>query len=306
MREAVRLAEKTQKAAFSNWFNKPDFDTSAGVLRRRNKNMTIKNFNKAKQLEILSKDNPKIKFLKQLSQRKYRDEFGKFLVENTTIICDALNAGVFFEALFVTKDFIAKNKDKFEIIESRGNINEYYLIDEKINKSFSSLDTAPGIAAVYSKKEKKIDFSRPVIYLNGINDPGNLGTILRSALAFDLKNIVVDEKCADVYNPKTIQAAKDAIFKLNIEVDKNLNMLEEIKKKMPVFSTRLEKSGTPDILDKEKIFCLVLGSESHGVDENIQKISNGFIRLAMGEEIESLNVASAAAIIFYEIYKNKK
>lgn len=260
----------------------------------------------AKILEIASKDNAKIKFLKQLGQKKYRDESGKFLAENAVIIGDALKAGIVFDAIFATKDFIEKNKEKFDLIIANSDTSEYYLIDEKINKSFSAMDTAPGIAAVYSKPEKKIDYAKPIIYLNAINDPGNLGTILRSALAFDLKNIVIDERSADVYNPKTINAAKDAIFKLNIAFDKDLKILKEIKEKMPVFATRLEKSEGLEILKKEKLFCVILGSESHGVDKAIQEMSDNFIRIPISNEIESLNVAASAAIIFYEIYKNNK
>ncbi|MDP3057203.1 MAG: RNA methyltransferase [bacterium] len=259
----------------------------------------------AKILKITSKDNAKIKILKQLGQKKYRDESGKFLVENAVIIHDAAKVGIVFDEIFVIKDFIEKNKEKFDFIIEKNGSGEYYLIDEKINKSFSSMDTAPGIAAVYSKPARKLDLAQPIIYLNAINDPGNLGTIFRSALAFGLKNIVVDERSADVYNPKTISAAKDAIFKLNIEFDKDLKILKEIKSKMPIFATRLEKSESLEILTKEKLFCVVLGSESHGVEKKIQEISDNFIRIPMSEEIESLNVAASAAIIFYEIYSEK-
>lgn len=259
---------------------------------------------KVKILEITSKDNAKIKILKQLGQKKYRDEAGKFLVENAVIIQDAIKAGIIFDAIFFTEDFIEKNREKFDFIVTESKTDEYYLIDEKINKSFSALDTAPGIAAVYSKPERKIDFAAPIVYLNAINDPGNLGTILRSALAFGLKNIVIDERSADVYNSKTINAAKDAIFKLNIAIDKDLKILEEIKNKMPIYATRLEKSEGLEVLKKQKLFCIVLGSESHGVDKAIQDISDNFIRIPMSGEIESLNVGASAAIVFWEIYKN--
>ena len=259
-----------------------------------------------KPIEIINRNNPKIKFLKQLQQKKYRDQFQKFFVENTVLICDALESEFFFESLFVTENFIKKNEKKFEFILDHTNAKEYYLISEKVNRSFSNLDTAPGICAIYHKKRKEIDFTAPLIYLNGINNPGNLGTILRSALAFDLENIIVDEKCADVYNPKTIGAAKDAIFKLNVVSDKNLKTFDQIKKEMKVFSTSLESSDTLDVLKNEKPFCLILGSESHGIDKELQEMSDGCIRIEMGKKIESLNVASASAIIFYEIYKMRK
>ena len=255
-------------------------------------------------IEITSKDNAKIKELKKLGQKKYRNENGKFLVENAVIIYDTIKAGISFESIFVTAEFIEKNKAKFEAIIKRNKISEFYLIDEKINKSFSSMDTAPGIMAVYSKPENEIEFANPIIYLNAISDPGNLGTILRSALAFDLKNIVIDEKCADVFNPKTISASKDAIFKLNIEFDQNLKILKEIKKKMPIISTRLEKSEGLEIFKKQKLFCIVFGSESHGVKEEVQELSDNFIKIPISSEIESLNVAVSAGIIFCEIYNN--
>jgi len=261
---------------------------------------------KLNSVEITSKDNAKIKMLRQLGQKKYRDEGGKFLVENAVIIRDAAKADVVFDSIFVTKAFIKKNKGIFDLIIEKTKINEYYIIDEKINKSFSSMDTAPGIAAVYSKPKNKIGLDRPVVYLNAINDPGNVGTILRSALAFNLKNIVIDEHSADVYNPKTINAAKDAIFKLNIEFDNNLAILKEIKSQMAIITTRLEKSGGLDILKDKKLFCVVLGSESHGVDKEIQNMSDDFIRIPMSDEIESLNVSASAAIIFYEIYRHTR
>lgn len=254
-------------------------------------------------LEITSKDNEKIKFLKKLKKSKYRDQFGKFFVESATIIADAAKAGFVFESLFATKNFIEKNRERFDFVLKSAGASEYYLIDEKVNKSFSDLETAPGIAAVYSKPERKIDFTTPIVYLNGIADPGNLGTILRSALAFNFKNIVVDEYSADVFNYKTIQAARDAIFKVNIEFDMELALLAKIKQVMKVFSTRLEKSEGIGILKGEKLFCLVLGSETRGVDKKILDMTDHFLRIETGGEIESLNVASAAAIIFYEVHR---
>lgn len=267
----------------------------------------------AKAIEIVSKDNAKIKTLRQLGQKKYRDESEQFLVENAVIIRDAANAGIAFESLFVTRTFLERNKEIFDVIVNETKITKYYLIDEIINKSFSSLDTPPGIAAVYSKPYNKIDYAKPIVYLNAINDPGNVGTILRSALAFDLKNIVIDEHSADVYNPKTVSAAKDAIFKLNIASDKDRNFLFDLKKMSAqggpasgwtIITTQLEESNGLDTLKKQKLFCVVLGSESHGVDEAIRKISDDFVRIPMSANIESLNVAASAAIIFHEIYNN--
>ena len=252
---------------------------------------------------ISSKDNSKIKNLKKLKQKKYRESMGKFFVENLVIISDALTAGFKFDYIFLTKDFILKNKEAVKKILDKCGDDQVFIITSEVNKSFSNLENPSGVCALYSKSDNgDIDINEPIVYLNSIGDPGNLGTILRSALAFGLKNIVLDETCADLYNHKTINAAKDSIFKLNILEDENLEILKNIKQEMPIISTQLEKSKDLNILDKLEKFCIVLGDESNGVDKKIQKLEDQFVKIKMSKDIESLNVASAAAIIFYKIY----
>jgi TrmH family RNA methyltransferase len=253
--------------------------------------------------KITSTDNDKIKFLKKLGDKKFRDASGQFLVENLIIISDAMQAGFKPSQLFIREDLLEKENEKLDLIIEK--FSDYFVINEKVNKYFSSLSTPSGIVAVFDKQEKEINLAETVIYLNAINDPGNLGTILRTAVAFGMKNIVVDEKCTDIYNAKTISSAKDAIFKLNIAKDDNLKILDDIKKAMPVFATSLEgEMMDKKIFQKEK-FCLILGNEANGVEESILKLADKKIKIPMSGEIESLNVAVSAGIIFREIYGMK-
>ncbi len=249
---------------------------------------------------ITSKSNEKINFLSRLSQKKYRDKFGKFLVENLVTIHDALAQGIKPETVYITKELLSKNNDK--VIAITKLLTNYFVIDEKINKAFSVLDTPSGICAVYKKVSSKIDMTSSVLYLNGVSDPGNLGTILRTAIAFGLRNVVVDSRCVDLYNPKTVNSSKDAIFKLNIEEDnKSLDLIKKIKEKMPTISTNVKQGENLKSMKQAKHFCLVLGSESHGVSAEIEKITDKFINIKMSSEMESLNVAVAAGIILYEL-----
>jgi RNA methyltransferase, TrmH family len=247
---------------------------------------------------ITSKDNDKIKSLRKLNNKKFRKLNDKFLIENLIIIEDAQKAGNDFEEIFVTHDFIKKSRDRFESIAKN---KDYFLIDHKINKSFSNLETPSGICAVYNKPQIRIDLKQTLVYLNKISDPGNLGTILRSALAFDFNNIIIDENCADLYNSKTISAARDAIFKLNIEFDENKELLKNIKNKMPIIVSSLQGDSDIDNLRKEKA-CFVFGNEVSGVDNEVLKLADKKVKIKMTDNIESLNVANAAAIIFYHIY----
>jgi RNA methyltransferase, TrmH family len=247
---------------------------------------------------ISSPENERIRLLEKLNSKKYRQKFKQFTVENLAIIMDALKDGYDFEALYVTEDFAEKHKDQLGMIRDKSKSQNFYLIDSRLNKRYSSLDTPSGITAIYAIEDKMPDKSS-VIYLNGISDPGNLGTIMRSALAFDFVNLVMDENTVDVFNSKVISAAKDAIFKLNITEDKTGEWLKN--NKLPVYATDSHSGSDLSGFKPAKTFCLVLGSESHGISPEILKLADKTIKIEMSSKIESLNVASAAAILLYEL-----
>src|SRR3989338_917619 len=254
-------------------------------------------------MKIASPDNSKIKNLKKLKQKKYRKNFGEFLVENLVIISDALKAGYKPMAIFATSNFSAKNRTELEKIIKQSDLNDYWEISDKINKSFSNLEIPSGLTAVYKlPAEKELLFDQSILYLNNISDPGNLGAIFRSAVAFNHSHIILDETCADAYNYKTINAAKDAIFKINIIYDDNLRLLKQLKCQLPIISTATVGAQGLDILKKTNKRCLVFGSESRGVAEKIRQLADSSVKIKMSREMESLNVASAAAIILHYIY----
>jgi len=257
--------------------------------------------------EITSKDNEKIKKLKKLSMKKYRQEFGEHMIENATILLDALRSGFKPTSLFVTQDFIDHDSGRWNEIEQGCGLDEYYLIDEKVNKAFSELDAPAGVAATFSQNLPLTpSFERRgerVIYLNAISDPGNLGTILRTALAFNINTVVVDSECVDIYNPKTVQAARGAIFNLDIiQDDSDRTILKQIKEQMPIISTALDGAPKLDQLAEKESFCIVFGNEAHGISEDVRALSDEFIRIKMSDKMESLNVAISAGIVLHNIH----
>lgn len=257
-------------------------------------------------IEIESKENKKIKELNKLKLKKYRQQRGEFIVENWKIILDASSARVYPKEIFVTKYFLDKNKKELEDVFA--NQENIFLVGENVFKKLSSLDSPQGIMAVYGKREMFLDFDKDIVYLNGINDPGNLGTILRSALAFGLKNVVLDEKCVDIYNSKNIQAAKDAIFKLNIAWDKEREIFKKIKKNnYSIYATNVEKGNNlRGIFEAPEKRCIILGSESQGADLELEKEADKLINIKTTSEIESLNVAISAGVIFYELFQGSE
>jgi len=255
--------------------------------------MTFENYQK-----ISSPQNAQMKLLEKLNLKKYRQELGQFMVENFTIIVDALESGRDFAALFITEEFAAKHQEKLLSLQKKSKSQNFYLIDQKLNKNYSSLDTPSGVTAVYNIKPEKMD-KTSVVYLNGVSDPGNLGSIMRSALAFGFNNIMLDENCVDIYNPKVISAAKDAIFKLNIAEDKTGAWLKKCS--LPIYATSSHLGEDLTLVKPAKNFCLILGSESHGVSREILTSAAKSIKIEISSQIESLNVATAAAILFYEL-----
>jgi RNA methyltransferase, TrmH family len=251
-------------------------------------------------LKITSAQNDKIKLLEKLGRKKYRQKLGMFAVENLAIIRDALKSGYDFDSLFITQEFADKNKEALDHLKNKSKSSYFYLIDQKINKKFSSLDTPSGIAAIYNIEDKKLN-EGSVVYLDGVSDPGNMGNIMRSALAFGYLNIVLNNNCVDAYNPKTVSAAKDSIFKLNIFEDKENDWL--IGNKLPLYAADSNSGINVRGFKPANDFCLALGSESHGVGLEILERAEKRLKIEISPNIESLNVASAAAIILYELKK---
>ncbi len=249
--------------------------------------------------EISSQKNTQIKLLRKLALKKYRRQRNQFTVENLAIIYDALKNGTHFTELFVTNNFINKHREKFEYLQNCSSKNACYLIDEDLNKSYSQLDTPSGITAIYTIKAKSLDKNKPVLYLNGIKDPGNIGTIMRTALAFDVTNIVLDSACVDIYNFKSINAAKEAIFKVNVIEDKEGSWLKEQKNLLPIYAANSHNGTNISDMKSEKKFCLVLGNEAHGVSGDIIALADQNIHVEISKHIESLNVSSAAAILLH-------
>lgn len=249
---------------------------------------------------ITSLQNNYIKLLKKLSIKKYRLENQKFTVENLKIIKDALKDGYDFQLLFVSASFINRNLDSFHFIQENSKA-QYCIIDEKLFSHFSQLDTPAGIIAIYNMPQAKKITKDSVIYLNNISDPGNMGTILRTALAFNFNNIVLDRNCVDIYNAKTIAAAKNSFFRLHILEDKEGDWIKE--NKLPIYTTSSYGETDLDSFQADDNFCLVLGNESHGVSQEIEALAQKKIKINISDNIESLNVSVASAILLYKLQK---
>lgn len=244
---------------------------------------------------MLSKN--KIKFVKSLQQKKFRNEHGMFIVEGRK------NLEALVQSDFEIVDFFLTQKvfDSSVLLRTPLSI----IVSEKDLGRLTALKSnSEGLAVVKQKANTKLDFSGWSIYLDGVTDPGNLGTILRTADWFGIKQVVCSPTTVDFYNPKVVQSTMGSFTKivpLYIDVK---DYIDQIPGNYPVFVTIVE-GGSPNQFQDVSKGLLVMGSESHGVSEawlagNYDTVT---INKNPASAAESLNVAIATSVLCYEISK---
>lgn len=239
---------------------------------------------------IASKSNDKIKKLVKLYDSKYRKETALFLVEGYHMLEMALKANA-VQSVFTTKEI--KDLDK--------NIDQYIVYDDvmaKISKNKSS----QGVIAVCKMKQNSGVYGDKVLYLDNVSDPGNVGTILRSALAFGYKDVLLSSGSCSIYNEKVLQSTQGAIFELNIV--EGVDDLKSLKNEgYRLIATALRNSiNLSEVPSIDKKFVLILGNEAHGVSDKILDLADIAVRIEINN-MESLNVGVAGGIAMYELNK---
>ena len=234
-------------------------------------------------LEILSKNNQKVKDACALKLKRVRQEKGLFLMEGIKNLDLALTHG-HVKTIFTSIGLPKIGKDI-----------ETYKVNDEVLRKLAVSENPEGVVFVCEMLKPKKDKSEyhKILYLDQINDPGNLGTILRTAVAFNYDAVVLSKGSVDLYNEKVIAASKGAIFL----VDAFVGDIEDYKDKQIIVSTLDENSIPLNECKKPNDFVLVLGNESHGVSEPIIKIANQLVKIEMNDVIDSLNVAIAGAIL---------
>ena len=189
---------------------------------------------------------------------------------------------------------------------SSGESSNFHTRHKEVMKELSDTDTPQGIAAVFRIPEEREITSEKILLLNGVSDPGNLGTILRTALAAGFLDIILDEQCADVYSPKVIRSAMSAVFSLNLVRKKSLeDCIETLKENGYCVCAAALTEHAVSIYETAfpKKSALLFGSEANGIAPQLLKSADVTYIIPMAKEIESLNVSVAAGISMYEVMR---
>ena len=242
-----------------------------------------------------------IKHLNKLKQKKFRKEEKEFVVEGIKGVMDALNSEM--EVILVIVDGKLRDEKEFEKIILKAenkNVQVAFCGRNDIDK-IKNTETFPGCLAVIDQLEILADQLEdgPIICLDAIKDPGNLGTIIRTADWFGFKNILLSEDTVDVYNPKTVRSTMGSIFHLKIAKTSNLlKTLEKLKKESEykIYSLDL-KGDSHKKMKPEAKAIYIFGSESQGIRPDLEKIVDKMYTISGSGNAESLNVAVSAAIV---------
>lgn len=252
---------------------------------------------------ITSKENEMIKNIKKLKEKKYRDEENKFLVEGIKMVQEAINEETKISKIVICEDCINDGSIKQELLYEIAKHDCIY-VSKKVFQTITEVTNPQGILAVIEKEngEEQISFNEDVIVvLDGIQDPGNLGTILRTIDSVNLKQVILSEQTADPYNPKVVRSTMGAIYRINMIRSKNIiETLKNIKKhKYDIVATSLQTDKSIYDIDYKKT-VIVIGNEANGVSEEVLELANKKVKIPMLGKTESLNAAVATGIILYE------
>ncbi len=238
---------------------------------------------------ITSLDNKRIKNLSKLLIKKYRDEENKFLVEGEHLVEEAFKAGVLLEVV------------QCEDYNGSFDVETTYVTYDVIRK-LSNTQNPQRVIGVCKKIEEK-EIGNKIVILEDLQDPGNLGTIIRSSVAFNVDTIVVSNNTVDIYNDKVLRSSEGMLFHINI-IKRNIDtFIDELHNDgYVVYGTKVDGGTNLKEVTKSERIAIVMGNEGAGVKMSTLDKCDNYVYIPMNSDCESLNVGVATSIILYELF----
>lgn len=237
---------------------------------------------------ITSINNEHIKDIIKLKNKKYRNEKGLFLIETKHLVIEAYKAGLIEELILVEDELLPLG------------VKTTY-VSKEVMKKITDMESHSSVVAVVRKKKAQ-PIGEKVLVLDDIQDPGNLGTIIRSALAFNINTIILSHNTVDLYNPKVIRATQGMIFHINIMIKDIRKILTELKEKdYKILGTKVTNGIDARVSKTYSHFVLIIGNEGRGMSQELENYCDEYLYIKMNDNCESLNASVAASILMYEL-----
>ena len=262
---------------------------------------------------IASPDNQYIKMAASLRQKKYRDATGLFAVEGVRLAREAARSGWQLKFALVSETESAATQGAELMLQLEKQSCQVYQLKDSLYKKISDTESPQGIFLVVGQKEQNVlmmsavDISAPWVVLDSLQDPGNVGTIIRSADAAGAAGVILAGDCADIYAGKTVRATMGSLFHLPvIKASRDDCLIFCERNLLPLYAAGAEAATEYTAVDLSKACALVLGNEGAGVGEAFRLKAANTLRIPILGQAESLNVASAAAILLFEAARQRQ
>lgn len=270
---------------------------------------------------ITSKTNNIVKYIDSLKSKKYRNKYNKYVIEGIKMVEEIINSeGSAPEFIVYSREILENVSIGGKILNHIENLNfpkgtSIVEVSKEVFKVISDTESPQGVLAVLDKNEMELkkledklknEKTEKYIILDKVQDPGNLGTIIRSCVGFNIKNIICIEGTVDAFSPKVTRSTMGGIRKVNIftvkedEIDEMINIFKENKYSIVTTALTSKKSVREETIDNKTIF--VMGNEANGVSQKLFDSCDKKVKIPMEKELESFNVAVAASIVMYEQY----
>ena len=257
---------------------------------------------------ISSAQNPKYKFWHSLLKKKYRDKEGMFLLEGPLLIKDCLSGGGVIKEAIVNSSVLEPD----ELLAEAGLSEDQnvYLLDDKLFNELSQTETSRTIIGVFSKPEwKKEDLAtdKDILVLDSLQDPGNVGTMIRTAEAGGFGGIIASKGTVDVFSPKVVRASAGSVVRMPIITGLEYSEIIELVNELGKTGIAAMGEGDREYWDCDfaKPLAIIIGNEGAGLSKEMGDFAEIKVRIPMEGDIESLNAAMAAGILIYEAKKQK-
>lgn len=259
---------------------------------------------------ISSGKNPVIKEIKALKEKKYRDQKGMYFIEGIRFVEEALKERAEILTILVSDKLNDVNGGK-EMLDKLAtyHCNNVYTLSSKLFMEVTDTESPQGILAVLRKKPRTIDSiyddKNFFVVLDSLQDPGNMGTIIRTADAAGVSGVIISKGCVDIYNPKVLRSTMGSLFHVPVCYSENiLETLESMKKKgIRLCAAHLKGAKNYFELNYKDNIAIIIGNEANGISDSVADISDELVKIPMLGKSESLNASVAAGLLMYEVLK---
>ena len=260
---------------------------------------------------VTSNQNPVIKEIKALRERKFREEKRLFFIEGIRFVEEALNAGAGIELIMVSERLQGIKGGKKILEKAAAWKHKVVTVSDRLFREVSDTENPQGVLAVVKMMDYSlVDVVRDnslVLILDSLQDPGNMGTIIRTADAAGVTGIIISKGCVDIYNPKVLRSTMGSVFHVPFCITDNLNKTVEWLKSnnIRLLAAHLDGASNYFDLDLKGSIAFIVGNEANGISDEIASLADLLVKIPMPGKAESLNASVAAGLLMYEAVRQR-